>query len=358
MGYAQHLQSLSYNGQMVDVAEATLVVHSNYSTGMDTKREESKEIKAIHVLTEWNSQESDTDDVDNDHGELETANYESELCIALSQIQPFAKTEPSSDEESGSALPGVRYETNSDHDCTLLQNDTAFEDLESDSSSNSSDTLDLSSDDEGEPNQHVSIDRGGGDASFNLNPRHQIIKVKIASKQRVPDPEAYKKWLKAKNDEIRRNRDKEMLTKQELQRQKELDETKRKEMSKKKIQEWMIRKKQEINGKKSSPNSENNKSHDISSEHLYCDPDAKYKNWLQKVRKREEEKRLRNLTVKQLEQQIQQEKKKISKEVYQQWLKSAKHKPKPVPLNQGPNTLRGTVSKIFVNPEPWKNNSD
>ncbi|XP_053666022.1 coiled-coil domain-containing protein 34-like [Anopheles marshallii] len=345
----------------MDVAEATLELHSNYSTAMDTKREKSKEIKAIHVLTEWNSQESDTDEVDNDDSELVTANYEPELCKAFSQMA-FAKTEPSSNEEAGSnALPDVGYEKNSEHDCTLAQNDADSEDdephsIKSDSSSNSSATLDLSSDDEVEPNQHRSTDCGGDDADLNLDPKHQIIKVKVVPKQRERDPEAFKNWLKAKNEEIRRNREKEMLAKEELQRQKELEEKKRKEMSEKKIHEWMTRKKQ--TGKKRSSNPESNKCHDSSSEHLYCDPEAKYKNWLQKVRKSEEEKRLRDLTVKQLEQQIRKEKKQVAEEVYQQWLKSAKHKPKPVPLNQGPNTLRGTVSKIFVNPEPWKNNCD
>lgn len=88
------------------------------------------------------------------------------------------------------------------------------------------------------------------------------------------------------SEEIRKNREKEMLARQELQRQKELEEERRKEINKKKIQEWIAGKKQ--SSKKSNAKPIDCKYVDSSSEHLNCDADAKYKSWLLKVKKQEE----------------------------------------------------------------------
>ena len=43
---------------------------------------------------------------------------------------------------------------------------------------------------------------------------------------------------------------------------------------------------------------------------------------------------------------------------YDKWSRSAQNKPKHVPLNQGLDTLRGSISKIYINPIPWKNLDD
>ncbi|XP_049291581.1 coiled-coil domain-containing protein 34-like [Anopheles funestus] len=348
----------------MDVAEASLELHSSQGAKMDTKRKENKVMKAIRVSTDYDSQESDLDEEENsDRAESNNSEHEATLCNAFSQMS-LVNVEPSSNEESGSnAHLDINREKNIDNDCNLQQSDSEDDkQLNSksdgyDTSGSSSVTLDLSSEDEDE-RQNFSTDRGDGDAGLNLRTdlKHQIIRVNVTPKKRERDPEAYKKWLKSKNEEIRKNREKELLARQELQRQKELEEERRKEINKKKIQEWIAGKKQ--SSKKSNAKPIDCKYVDSSSEHLNCDADAKYKSWLLKVKKQEEEKKLRDLTVKQLEQEILQEKKKMSEEIYQQWLKTAKHKPKPVPLNQGPHTLRGTVSKIFVNPEPWKGNCD
>uniref|UniRef100_A0A182M111 Coiled-coil domain-containing protein n=1 Tax=Anopheles culicifacies TaxID=139723 RepID=A0A182M111_9DIPT len=341
----------------MDVAGASLELHSNDSAQVDAKSEENKWKKAIQVSTAWDTEESDAEDEDSDHENDENV---AELCTALSKMSIVnMEGSPNEKTETNALLDAHGEKTVSNDDIVQEHHSENDEKHGSksdgyDNSDDSSNTLDLSSEDESERR----IDRGGGDADVNLgaDTKQQVIKVIIAPKKRERDPEAYKKWLKTKNEEIRKNREKEILTKQELQRQKELEEEKRKEINKKKIQAWMERKKQDA--KKSNAKPVNDKSADASSEHLHSDPDAKFKHWLLKVKKQEEEKRLHDLTLKQREQQIKQEKKKMSDQIYQQWLKHAKHKPKPVPLNQGPNTLRGTVSKLVVNPEPWKSNCD
>lgn len=39
---------------------------------------------------------------------------------------------------------------------------------------------------------------------------------------------------------------------------------------------------------------------------------------------------------------------------YDKWVRLASSKAKSVPLNQGLASLRGSTTKIFINPEPWK----
>uniref|UniRef100_A0A182WIV1 Coiled-coil domain-containing protein n=1 Tax=Anopheles minimus TaxID=112268 RepID=A0A182WIV1_9DIPT len=347
----------------MDVPGASLELPSTNTAQMDSKSQENYRTKAILVSTAWDSPDSDAEDEDNVESQIDDC--ESVLCTAFSQMSLANMESPSGAETEGNVLldtinekPVVDEDNPLEHNSEVdKKEDDLSESDDSDTSDDLNTTLDCCSEDEGEQ-RNVSADRGGGDADVNSSsdPKHQIIKVIIAPKKRERDPEAYKKWLKTKNDEMRKNREKDILSKLELQRQKELEEEQRKQINRKKLQEWMERKKQ--NGRKSATKPVNDKSPDSSSEHLHCDPDAKYKNWLLNVKKREEEKKLRDLTVKQLEQEIKHEKKKMSNEIYQQWLKNAKHKPKPVPLNQGPNTLRGTVSKLYVNPEPWKNNCD
>uniref|UniRef100_A0A182X6H6 Coiled-coil domain-containing protein n=1 Tax=Anopheles quadriannulatus TaxID=34691 RepID=A0A182X6H6_ANOQN len=357
----------------MDGAGATsLELHSESALKMDASFEEIIGQKAIQVSTEWDSEDSDTADDANDASEYEDVDYESKLSNVFSNMS-LATSQSKLSMYSTESNEASDETHGQDAERTLVQSDTEEEEDPderydegngSGSTSDSSDTLDAGSEEEQEEEDHekqpIFTDRGGGDADLNLDsdPSSQIIKVNIAHKKRVSDPEAYKNWLKAKNEEIRKNREKELLAKQELQRQKEQEEEKRKEESKKKIKEWMQRKKQDSTKKATNPKAAKERQHSqsSSSEHLYCDPDAKFKSWLLNVRKREEEKRLRAQTVKQLEKKIQDEKKKISDEIYQEWLKSAKHKPKPVPLNQGPHTLRGTVSQIFINPQPWKSN--
>ncbi|XP_050075132.1 coiled-coil domain-containing protein 34-like [Anopheles maculipalpis] len=344
----------------MDVPEATLELHLKNCGQKEVKNEEYSGIKAIHVSTGGDSQDSDTDDGDNDCSDMKNDEYENELCQAFKLLSFGGTKRKANEEPESNELPEEGCDNGVDNDCSVQVN-ISTDDQESSkkddyhSSGESSMTLELSSGDEDEQ-QYFPSDCGGGDADLNSNsdPRRQIIKVNVVHKRRERDPEAYKKWLKAKNEEIRKNREKEMQHQQEIERQKVLEKEQRKETNKKKIQEWMERKKQ-CDTKRSIKPVKDKLSH-TPFEHLQCNTDTTYNNWLLKVRKQEEENRLRNLAVKQLEQKIQQEKKKISEEIYQEWLKNAKYKPKPVPLNQGPNTLRGTVSKIFINPEPWKSN--
>lgn len=63
------------------------------------------------------------------------------------------------------------------------------------------------------------------------------------------------------------------------------------------------------------------------------------------MRKQQEEQQRREL---------EEQRRKAAAEAWDKWLADAAKKPKPVPLNRGIFTLRGTISDIFVNPNEWK----
>ncbi|CAG9802542.1 unnamed protein product [Chironomus riparius] len=44
----------------------------------------------------------------------------------------------------------------------------------------------------------------------------------------------------------------------------------------------------------------------------------------------------------------------VSDVVFKKWLKNSKNVAKPVPLNRGLDSLRGSTTKLYVNPTPWK----
>lgn len=39
---------------------------------------------------------------------------------------------------------------------------------------------------------------------------------------------------------------------------------------------------------------------------------------------------------------------------HERWLRTSSSKPKPVPMSRGLDSLKGSTTKLFVNPEPWK----
>lgn len=39
---------------------------------------------------------------------------------------------------------------------------------------------------------------------------------------------------------------------------------------------------------------------------------------------------------------------------FEKWVRSSSSKPKPVPMGKGLDSLRGSTTKLYINPEPWK----
>lgn len=39
---------------------------------------------------------------------------------------------------------------------------------------------------------------------------------------------------------------------------------------------------------------------------------------------------------------------------FEKWVRSSSNKAKPVPIGKGLDSLRGSTTKLYINPEPWK----
>lgn len=78
-----------------------------------------------------------------------------------------------------------------------------------------------------------------------------------------------------------------------------------------------------------------------------------YNAWLEK--KSCYEKALRQREREEAEQraQLEEVRRQQAAEQFEIWLESAPQRPKPVPLNKGIYSLRGTISNLYVNPQPW-----
>lgn len=55
-----------------------------------------------------------------------------------------------------------------------------------------------------------------------------------------------------------------------------------------------------------------------------------------------------------LKRKEQERRKLLSEKAWEMWISKVNEKPKPVPLNQGMASLRGTISELYINPKSWQ----
>lgn len=137
----------------------------------------------------------------------------------------------------------------------------------------------------------------------------------------------------------------------------QLQQASRKKTSEVKVHEWIRKKEIEAEKQKSrllaikEAAEAAKKPKEFKNAMNYQDWMAKKNEDLIRVKKQQEEK------TKQIEQAKlthQKCRETVSKISYAKWARSASSKAKPVPLNRGLETLRGSTTKTFINPEPWK----
>ncbi|XP_005189336.2 coiled-coil domain-containing protein 34 [Musca domestica] len=176
---------------------------------------------------------------------------------------------------------------------------------------------------------------------------------------------AYATWLSAKRKllsvEAARRKEEAERKRQELEE--------RKRISKEKYEKWLENKakQQKQQYSQHSINELNsNKTHNsqtyfpnVSQKSLRSSdnderPKAHLDEWERTKRLQEERRRMRKQQEEQQRRELEEQRRKAAAEAWDKWLADAAKKPKPVPLNRGIFTLRGTISDIFVNPNEWK----
>jgi len=76
--------------------------------------------------------------------------------------------------------------------------------------------------------------------------------------------------------------------------------------------------------------------------------------WWHKKQEQQQRQRLEKQRHIQKKESETQRRKQLASMAWQKWMSNVYDKPKPVPMNQGIDSLRATVSQIYTNPVPWK----
>lgn len=76
--------------------------------------------------------------------------------------------------------------------------------------------------------------------------------------------------------------------------------------------------------------------------------------WQRKKQLQEERQRMIKRQEEKKRKELEEKRRQVAADAWEKWLADAAKKPKPVPLNRGILTLRGTISDIFVNPNEWQ----
>ncbi|XP_062559747.1 uncharacterized protein LOC134224422 isoform X2 [Armigeres subalbatus] len=184
---------------------------------------------------------------------------------------------------------------------------------------------------------------------------------RILPRRREYDPEAYNKWLKSKTEYERKKKEKEERRKKREETKKRLAEEKRKQESEEKLKRWIERKEKEKQMKLQAEHAKNRVAEQSNSRKKWIpttESETTFRAWRNRVEQQQKERKLRLVTKQRMEDELRQERQHLSNHFYNEWLKTSASKPKPVPLNQGIDSLRGSISKMYINPVPWKSNTD
>lgn len=82
------------------------------------------------------------------------------------------------------------------------------------------------------------------------------------------------------------------------------------------------------------------------------------KEWQLTKTEQQQRERERKRRLEENKQKLEEERKQRSQGAWKNWMKQVDKRAKPVPLNQGFDTLRGTISNIYINPVQWVSNID
>jgi len=180
---------------------------------------------------------------------------------------------------------------------------------------------------------------------------------------RVDPNDAYKTWLSAK----RKMQSDEKARLKKIEEEKMQAEKERKEKANEEYQKWLKKKelsKAIVDTKPLPPNRpiyKKNPDISLESEQSFAmaklareEAQLKILEWEKKKRLENEEKRLKKQLEEERKRKIEDQRRKLADEAWHKWQSTAASKPKPVPLNQGFFTLKGTVSDIYINPNEWQ----
>lgn len=161
--------------------------------------------------------------------------------------------------------------------------------------------------------------------------------------------EAFNEWLFAKLEAERYTKQQQL---EQIEKQKEECEIRR-QNSKRKLKEWFQKKREAEIRVKMQQKEKNEMQPQMMNNNVEKDKEKCFNAWLMKKIEKEKS-TLKKISKTAKQEEMNEQRRKVKARIeYEKWLRSASSKPKPVPLNQGPLSLRGTISPIYINPIPW-----
>ncbi|XP_018329557.1 protein MNN4-like [Agrilus planipennis] len=166
--------------------------------------------------------------------------------------------------------------------------------------------------------------------------------------------EAFRRWLIKKEEEKKRKKNEEASMKD----LKEEEKKQHLEKERENFARWLSNKKQEEERKKMEE--EKKKKDEMEKMEVKkfrtTECDLRYKLWLKKKEQAELDRKIKEQMKIMKITEEKERKKALNEKAYQDWLRRSKNKPKPLPLNQGLESLKSSLSVTYINPTPWNPN--
>ncbi|XP_030380591.1 coiled-coil domain-containing protein 34 [Scaptodrosophila lebanonensis] len=198
---------------------------------------------------------------------------------------------------------------------------------------------------ESQSNIVPSLDLGSDRTTISYLPDGAEVKV-------TREPEAaYENWYSAKQ-KLRQQQLQREKAERELKQQKAEERKRRAEES---YQRWRREKAQVQQQNRGSPKPSLEIAN-IPKNARNVSPDkVKYvvDNWFMRKEQELEHRRELKRRQEQLEAEQRERRKHLAEMAWEKWMSTVYGKPKPVPLCQGMDSLRGTISALYINPESW-----
>lgn len=167
--------------------------------------------------------------------------------------------------------------------------------------------------------------------------------------------EMFARWLREKEEARRRLSRERALLEQAI-----LAEKQRKmELEQRNFESWLTLKRNEERKKKENAvrQKEERKKIEVKvKEKKKLENELSYALWLKRAEEKKLNEQLRVETEKVHEAEKRRQRLEMNAAAYERWLSEARHKPRPLPLNKGLESLRASVSVSYVNPNPWQPN--
>lgn len=139
----------------------------------------------------------------------------------------------------------------------------------------------------------------------------------------------------------------------EIEEEREILERKRKAEAEKKIKEWMEKKRIQAEEKFARMNEMKKKLIVDKKKPKEYKKAINFQDWINLKNQNCEVDRKRRDEEQNRSESRQQSRESVANQSYNKWIRAASTKAKPVPLCQGLESLRGSSTKIYTNPEPW-----